>query len=199
MEQFGWLNTGVLVVYLAVMVGIGLRLAGRQRTGEDYFLAGRNLPWLAVGMSMFASLTSATTYMGVPAFAYQHNIAMIFGVAMSLVVAPILARWFYPVYRRHRVTTSYEYIQTRFGTPARVAVSTLFVLSRLGWLGIVIYAPAQAMAVASGMPLLLAIVLMGLLAVFYTVLGGLSAVIWTDVVQFVIPLGRGPCGWRGPW
>ena len=101
---------------------------------EDYFLAGRNLPWLAVGMSMFASLTSATTYMGVPAFAYQHNIAMIFGVAMSLVVAPILARWFYPVYRRHRVTTSYEYIQTRFGTPARVAVSTLFVsVAWAGW------------------------------------------------------------------
>jgi Na+/proline symporter len=170
--EFGVLNTGILVVYLAGMVSIGVVLAGRQRTTEDYFLAGRNMPWLAVGMSMFASLTSATTYMGVPAFAYGQNVAMIFGVVMSLAAAPILARLFYPVYRRHRVTTSYEYIQLRYGPNARRAVSALFVLGRLGWLGIVIYAPAKAMSVASGMPLNLAIALMGLLAVTYTVLGG---------------------------
>ena len=187
--EFGMLNTVILAVYLAGMVLIGLRLAGRQKTTEDYFLAGRNMPWLAVGMSMFASLTSATTYMGVPAFAYRHNIAMIFGVAMSLVAAPILAKLFYPVYRRHRVTTSYEYILLRYGRSARAVVSGLFVLGRLGWLGIVIYAPAMAMSVASGIPLWLAVVLMGLLAVTYTVLGGLSAVIWTDVVQFIVLLG----------
>jgi solute:Na+ symporter, SSS family len=189
LSEFGTVNAIILVIYLAGMVTIGLLLAGRQKTTEDYFLAGRNMPWLAVGMSMFASLTSATTYMGVPAFAYGHNIAMIFGVAMSLVAAPILSRLFYPVYRKQRVTTSYEYILTRYGQGARRAVSALFVLSRLGWLGIVIYAPAKAMAVASGMPLLLAIGMMGLLAVTYTVLGGLSAVIWTDVAQFVILFG----------
>jgi solute:Na+ symporter, SSS family len=187
--EFGVLNTVILIAYLAGMVGIGLALAGRQETTEDYFLAGRNMPWLAVGMSMFASLTSATTYMGVPGFAYGQNIAMIFGVAMSLVAAPILARLFYPVYRKHRVTTSYEFILLRYGPHARRAVSALFVLSRLGWLGIVIYAPSKAISVASGMPLTLAIVGMGLLAVTYTVLGGLSAVIWTDVVQFVILFG----------
>jgi len=189
LSEFGILNAIILAAYLAGMVGIGVRLAGRQKTTEDYFLAGRNMPWLAVGMSMFASLTSATTYMGVPAFAYGHNVAMIFGVAMSLAAAPILSRMFYPVYRKQRVTTSYEYILVRYGPHARRAVSALFVLSRLGWLGIVIYAPAKAMSVASGMPLLLAISLMGLLAVTYTVLGGLSAVIWTDVAQFVILFG----------
>ena len=187
--EFGVLNTVILAGYLVGMVLIGVFLAGRQRTTEDYFLAGRNMPWLAVGMSMFASLTSATTYLGVPAFAYEHNVAMIFGVLMSLVVAPILAKLFYPVYRRHRVTTSYEYILLRYGRAARAVVSGLFVLGRLGWLGIVIYAPAMAMSVASGISLTLAVVLMGLLAVTYTVLGGLSAVIWTDVVQFVILLG----------
>jgi len=187
--DFGTLNTVVLLVYLTGMVLIGLYFAGRQQTTEDYFLAGRNMPWLAVGMSMFASLTSATTFMGVPAFAYRHNVAMIFGVAMSLVAAPILVRVFYPYYRRQRVTTSYEYIRHRYGAAARGVVSLLFVLSRLGWLGVVIYAPAKALAVASGMPLGLAIGLMGLLAVTYTVLGGLSAVIWTDVVQFVILCG----------
>ncbi len=189
MVEFGWINALVLVVYLTLMIGVGLRCAGRQQGTEDYFLAGRRLPWLAVGMSMFASLTSATTYMGVPAFAYQHNIAMLFGVVMSLAVAPMLIRWFYPVYRSLGVTTSYEYILQRYGPGARYAVSALFVLGRMGWLGIVIYAPAQALSVASGLPLLLAIVTMGLLAVTYTVLGGLAAVIWTDVIQFVILVG----------
>lgn len=189
LDQFGTLNTIILAVYLAGMVGIGLLLAGRQKTTEDYFLAGRKMPWLAVGMSMFASLTSATTYMGVPAFAYRDNVAMIFGVAMSLAAAPILGRLFYPVYRRHRVTTSYEYILIRYGQGARRAVSALFVLGRLGWLGIVIYAPAKALSVASGLPLVPAIAVMGLLAVAYTVLGGLSAVIWTDVIQFLVLFG----------
>jgi solute:Na+ symporter, SSS family len=189
LDEFGTTNAAILVVYLGAMVSIGVWLAGRQKSTEDYFLAGRRMPWLAVGMSIFASLTSATTYMGVPAFAYKHNVAMIFGVVMSLVAAPILGRFFYPVYRRHRVTTSYEYILMRYGQGARGVVSGLFVLSRLGWLGIVIYAPAKAMAVASGVPLMPAIVMMGLLAVTYTVLGGLSAVIWTDVVQFVILFG----------
>lgn len=189
LTEFGMLNSVVLMAYLGAMVGIGVLLAGRQKTSEDYFLAGRTMPWLAVGMSMFASLTSATTFMGVPGFAYSDNIAMIFGVAMSLAAAPILVRVFYPFYRQQRVTTSYEYILARFGPGARYAVSALFVLGRLGWLGIVIYAPAKAMSVASGMPLNGAIAMMGLLAVLYTVLGGLSAVIWTDVVQFVILLG----------
>ncbi len=189
LDQFGRLNTVILAVYLAGMVAIGLLLAGRQKSTEDYFLAGRKMPWLAVGMSMFASLTSATTYMGVPGFAYSRNVAMIFGVATSLVAAPILGRLFYPIYRQHHVTTSYEYIRIRYGATARTAVSTLFVLGRLGWLGIVVYAPAKALSVASGLPLTPAIVTMGLLAVAYTVLGGLSAVIWTDVVQFVVLFG----------
>ena len=71
---------------------------------------------------------------------------------MSLLAAPFLARCFYPIYRKHQVTTSYEYVLHRYGPGARQAVSALFVLSRLGWLGIVIYAPAKAMSVASGQP-----------------------------------------------
>jgi solute:Na+ symporter, SSS family len=187
--EFGLINWIVLGVYLAAMVLMGVFLAGKQKTTEDFFLGGRKMPWLAVGMSMFASLTSATTYMGVPGFAYKQNIAMIFGVVTSLLVAPILVTLFYPFYRRLRVTTSYEYIYLRYGKSARYAVATLFILNRIGWLGLVLYAPALAMSVATGMNQVLAICLMGLLAVTYTVLGGLAADVWTDVVQFIIMIG----------
>lgn len=187
--HFGPLNYAILFSYLAAMLGIGLFFARRQKTSNDYFLAGRRMPWLVVAMSMFASLTSAVTYLGVPGRAFDENIGIFFGVAVSPLVAPVLILTIYPFYQKLRVTTSYEYIDHRFGRGARYAVSGLFVLARLGWMGTVIYAPAMALSVATGIHIILAILLMGLLATAYTVLGGLSAVLWTDVFQFVILLG----------
>ena len=183
------LDLAVLALYLAGMLLVGLRFARRQKTTEDYFLASRRMPWLAVGMSMFASLTSAVTYMGVPGAAYSENISLVVVCIVSPLLAPVLILLFYPFYDRLRVTTSYEYLERRFGRSARFAGSGLFVLARLGWVGTVVYAPALALSVASGLPQWVTILLMGVLATAYTVLGGMAADIWTDVVQFVIMLG----------
>jgi len=187
--DFGIINYGVVLAYLATMLGIGLRFSRRQKTKEDYFLAGRRMPWLPVAMSMFASLTSAMTFMGLPSRAFSENIALIVVCVVSPLLVPVLVLVFYPVYRRHRVTTSYEYIGLRFGPAARYTVSGLFVLARLGWMASVIYAPALALSTATGIPLWLSITLMGVMATAYTVLGGLTAVLWTDVAQFVILVG----------
>ena len=186
---FSPLNYTVLGVYLLAMLGIGLLFARRQKNTEDFFLAGRKMPWLVVGMSMYASLTSAVTFMALPGTAYRENIAFIVVSFASVLVAPVLVTLFYPFYHRLRVTTSYEYIARRFGGRARQAVAGLFILARLGWLGLVIYAPALALSVVSGIPLWGCILAMGLLATAYTVLGGMAADIWTDVVQFILMLG----------
>ena len=147
------------------------------------------MPWLIVAMSMFASLTSAVSYMGVPGIGYRENCSyLVLGFA-GIAVAPFLIFLFYPFYRRLNVTTSYEYIAKRYGRNARFAVSGLFILARLGWLGVVIYAPALALSVVTGVNLWLAIGLMGVLAVSYTAMGGLSAVLWTDVLQFIFLIG----------
>ena len=183
---FSPLNYAILFAYLAGMLAIGWLFAGRQKSTEDFFLAGRRMPWLVVAMSMYASLTSAVTYMGLPSAAYQENISLIVVCVISPLVAPILIYVFYPFYSRLRVTTSYEYIGLRFGRAARFSVSGLFILARLGWLGTVIYAPAVALSVVTGLPLWASLVLMGVIATGYTALGGISADIWTDVVQFVI-------------
>ncbi|MEA2068455.1 MAG: sodium/solute symporter [Verrucomicrobiota bacterium] len=187
--HFGTLNYIVLATYLAGMLGVGLFFARRQENAEMFFLGGRKLPWIAVAMSMYASLTSAVTYLGLPGTAYSENIALIIVCVMSPIVAPFILLLFYPVYHRQRVTTSYEYIQQRFGQPARHGVAGLFVLARLGWLGAVVYAPAMAMSIVTGIPLWGCICMMGLLATAYTALGGLAAVVWTDVVQFIILIG----------
>lgn len=187
--SFGALNYTVLGLYLAVVVVIGLLFAGKQKTTTDYFLAGRNVPWFIVAMSVFATITSAVTYMGVPGLVYAENLSIMVGILMMPVVAPFIILLFLPFYQRLNVTTSYEYILRRFGPNARYCVSGLFILARLGWLGTVIYAPALALSVVTGIELWLAIVLMGLLATAYTALGGLAAVIWTDAAQFVILVG----------
>jgi len=186
---FGTLNYLVLGVYLAAMLGIGAYFSRKQEDSEMFFLAGRKLPWLAVAMSMYASLTSAVTYLGVPGTAYAENISLVIVCIMSPVVAPFILLIFYPLYHRLRVTTSYEYINQRFGRAAHRSVAGLFVLARLGWLGTVIYAPAMAMSIATGIPLWSCICMMGLLATAYTALGGLAAVVWTDVIQFIILIG----------
>ncbi len=108
---------------------------------------------------------------------------------MSPVVAPLLLLIFYPFYRSLGATTSYEYIEARFGRHARFAVAGLFCLARLGWLGVVIYSPALALSVVLGLNLWTAILLMAVIATAYAALGGLSAVIWTDVFQFVLLVG----------
>lgn len=183
---FSALNYTILFVYLAAMFACGIYLAGRQKNTDDYFLAGRKMPWLVVAMSMFASLTSATSYMGYPGQAYAGNCSMLMVGVASILVAPILILVFYPFYRRLGVTTSFEYVDHRFGRTARLCVTTLFLLARLGWLGVVIYSPALAISVVTGINLYWAIVLMGVLSIAYTTVGGLAAVLWTDLLQFLI-------------
>ena len=187
--SFGAVNYLVLSVYLVGMIWIGVATAGKQKTTRDFFLAGRNVPWLAVAMSVFATITSAISYMGTPGLVYKENISTFIGILVMPVVAPFIIVLFLPFYQRMEVTTSYEYIFRRFGAPARYAVSVLFLCARLGWLGTVIYAPALALAVVTGIPIVLSIVIMGVLSTVYTFLGGMTAVIWTDVAQFLILVG----------
>ncbi len=206
--SFGTLNYSICIIYLGVMFGVGIYFSKKQKTTEDYFLAGRQMPWFIVAISLFVSLSSAASYMAIPGIAYMENISYIIVGVMYIAAAPFLIILFYPFYRKLNVTTSYEYIGLRYGRHGRFTVSGLFILLRLSWLGIVIYSPALALSVVTDINLYLAIILMGLLATTYTVLGGLAAVLWTDALQFVILLGGAiwvgvslllnvPEGWSG--
>lgn len=185
-SNFGVLNSIALFAYLACVVVVGFVFSGRQKSGEDFFLAGRTMPWLPVAMSMYASVTSASTYLALPGKSYSENISMIVAGITSPLAAPLLAKFFYPAYRKAGVTTSYEFIGIRFGGHARLTTSVLFVLARLGWLGIVLYAPSIALSVTTGWHVGTCICIFGVIATLYTVMGGLAAVVWTDVLQFIV-------------
>jgi len=184
--SFGTLNYLVLVGYFVVVFGLALALSGKQKDTSSYFLANRNMPWLAVSLSVVASLLSALTYLGAPAVAYRENAALVLGLPAALLAAPLVIWLFFPIYRRLNLTSIYEYVGARFGSRARYVASFFQILQIQGWMGIALYAPALALSTVTGLNLWTAIVVMGVVATAYTTLGGMAAVIWTDVLQFLI-------------
>lgn len=187
--QFGTANTVVLVLYLLALVGMGLYFARHQRSTDDFFKGGQRIPWWAAGLSIFGTQLSAITFMAIPAKTYATN-WLYFVLSMTIImVYPFIIRFFLPFYRRFHLTTAYEYLELRFNLLTRLFGSVLYIFLQLGRLGIVLLLPSLALSVVTGIDVALCILVMGLLSILYTVLGGIEAVIWTDVLQVVVLLG----------
>lgn len=188
-HQFGWLNWGVVAVYLAALVFLGTWFARRESSTDDFFLARGRIPWWAAGLSIFATMLSAITYLAIPARAYGSDwVRCVVNLGIP-VVAPIVAFCYLPVYRRLRLTSVYEYLERRFHLGVRLFGSISFVTFQLGRMAIVVLLPALALSAVTGIAPTWCILLTGVLATVYTVLGGIEAVVWTDVVQAVVLLG----------
>jgi len=187
--RFGLLNYAVLVAYLLALVGMGLFFWRRGKTTDDFFKAGGRVPWWAAGISIFGTQLSAITFMTIPAKTFATDWRYLMGNMAIVMVAPFIVLFYLPFFRRLKVTTSYEYLEKRFNLAARLLGSVMFMLFQFGRIGIVLYLPSLAMHVVTGMPVSVCIVLMGVLCIFYTVLGGIEAVIWTDVLQVIVLMG----------
>jgi SSS family transporter len=188
-ESFGLLNYAVLVGYLAALVAMGVYFSRREKTTDDYFLAGRRIPWWAAGLSIFGGGLSALTYMSIPALAYRTNWVYVLTYIVPIAILPLVTTYYVPFYRRLKVQTAYEYLERRFNLPVRLVASAYFVCFQFGRMAIMLYLPAVALATVTGLHLYVCILLMGVLATVYTVLGGIEAVIWTDVVQVIVLAG----------
>ncbi|MBA2117660.1 sodium:solute symporter [Bremerella alba] len=189
--SFSWINWVVLVAYLAGMIGVGIFFSRRESDSRDFFLAGGRIPWWAAGLSIYGTQLSAITFMSVPALALTQggNWTRLVGSWTILLLAPLIIFFFLPLFRRLNVQTAYEYLEYRFNVIVRWLASLTFISFQVGRMGIVLLLPAAAISAATGVNVLLAIVVMGVLATTYTVLGGIEAVIWTDVVQVVVLIG----------
>lgn len=181
-----WLDYIVIVLYLIILVGMGAHFMRRGKTTKDYFTAGKRIPWWAAGISIFGTSLSAITYMAVPAKAYGTD-WLYFGLSMSQVLTVPLVIWMVlPFFRRLNVTTAYEYLEQRFHVAVRIIGGLAFLLFQFGRIGIVLFLPAIALSVVTGVSIETCIIVMAVLSIFYTVLGGIEAVIWTDVKQVVV-------------
>lgn len=186
---FGLANWITLTIYLALTVGIGLFLARRETDVKDFFLAGGRIPWWAAGISIFATQLSGITFLAIPQEAYLHDWTTGIGILMIPVVAPIVIYFFLPHFRRLHVTSIYEYLEHRFSLSVRLFGSLSFLLFQVGRMGIVLFLPGSALSAATGIDIYVCITVMGAISIIYTILGGIEAVIWTDVIQVIVLLG----------
>ncbi len=185
------LDLAVIVAYGLLTLGIGLALAQRARTAEDYFLGARQLPAWAVMLSVVATETSALTVISVPGIAARGDFTFL-QLALGYLVGRIaVAVWLLPGYFAGTQHTAYQRLQQRFGVPTRQALSLVFLLTRLLADGVRIFAGAIPLALVTGWDVGAAILAMGALTLLYTAAGGLRAVVWTDVLQLAVLLAAG--------
>ncbi|HNQ88919.1 MAG TPA: sodium/solute symporter [Verrucomicrobiota bacterium] len=185
---FGWINYSMVFLYLLAMVGIGVVCSKRNRSTNDFFRGGQRIPWWAAGLSIFATMLSSITFMAIPAAAYTDGWNL-FLANTYILITPLVVFVYLPFYRRLNVTSAYEYLERRFNLAIRLAGSTLFMVYQCGRIAIVLYLPALALATVSDFDVRTCILVMGVLCILYTVIGGIEAVIWTDVAQAFVLMG----------
>jgi len=199
--HFTWIDWAVLIGYLVLVSILGVKLAGKQENMEDFFRGGGKLPWYAVSGSMIATIISAVTFIGVPAIVFREggNFTYLqFGIIAGLLSRLFVAFVLVPAYYKHRVYSPYDYMGNQLGEAARTVTTALF--SLMGLLAqaarvyltaiileLVLHDQLTAIADATGIsPLVTAVALVGIIAVAWTLLGGIATVVWTDVMLFLV-------------
>src|SRR5215831_21213934 len=148
---------GILISYLAAVLYVGSRYARKQESLEDFFLAGRSVPWWAAGISIIAADMSAISYVGAPAWVFQKDLRLAVGLFLfPLFMVPVVYL-FIPFMARLKLFTIYEYLERRFGLPPRLLASVMFILIVVGRMAVVIYTTALILSVITGVPIVLCI------------------------------------------
>jgi solute:Na+ symporter, SSS family len=182
----------VIGVYLVAITAFGSWFARYQKTTRDYFLTDRSVPWWAICFTIVATETSTLTFIGVPAQAYAGNMTFL-QLAMGYIIGRVIvSALFIPAYFRGDLFTSYELLQRRFGSGVKTLSAVIFLLTRSLADGIRLFSTALVIAIVTQVPVTWVVIVLGAAMIVYTMRGGVSAVIWTDVVQmFVYIAGAG--------
>lgn len=185
-KSFGWLNWTILIFYLMAMLLMGFYFMRKEKGADDFFKGGGRIPWWAAGISIYATMLSAITYMTIPAKAYTTNWTYYPMLWMILLISFPVIKYYLPYFRKLNVTSAYEILEQRFNLFTRLLASTLFCIFMIVRMAIVLYLPSLALTAVTGIDIYLCIVLMGLVTIIYCTMGGVEAVIWGDVVQGLI-------------
>lgn len=180
------LDWAVLAASLAFIIAYGLWKSRRTSTTSDYLLAGRQMPWYAMALSIMATQASAITFISTTGQAYMDGMRFVqfyFGLPLAMI---LISAFVVPAFHGSGVYTAYEYLEQRFDAKTRALVSVIFLIQRGLAVGVALYAPAIVLAVIFGWPEEWTTVIMGVLTVFYTAAGGVKAVTWTDFQQMLI-------------
>src|SRR5579871_6716188 len=201
-----YLDLGVILAYLAGITWFGARFRHNQKSLRDYLLGGRTAPWWAITLSIVSAETSTLTIVGTPALAFAGNLGFLQLVLGYLLARIVIAVLFLPHYFRGEMFTAYELMRRRFGERVRKLTASIFLVTRALAEGVRVYAISLVISTVLGTGIEVSIVIIIVLTIFYTFEGGMTAVIWTDVVQmalyvvgavlsFWVILGLTPGGW----
>lgn len=187
--HFGWVNWAVLFLYLLGMLFLGYYFMRRASSSEDFFKGGGRIPWWAAGISIYATMLSAITYMAIPAKSFATDWTYYPMLVTILLVSFPVIKYYLPFFRRLNVTSAYEYLQMRFNYATRFMASVLFISFMVARTALVLYLPSLALSTVTGIDIYTCIVLMGIVTVVYCTMGGVEAVVWGDVIQGFILVG----------
>ena len=187
-----WLDWVLIVVYALSTIGLGLYFSRRPRSMQEYFTGGGNMNPVLIGVSLFATLLSTISYLSVPGEAAGKGPVNLISLLGLPIVFLVVGRVMLPIYMRTRVTSAYELLEEKLGVGLRLLGATMFLALRLVWMTLLVYLASEAMAVMMGLdpkwiPVVAAVT--GVVAVVYTSLGGLQAVVITDLLQTVLLFG----------
>lgn len=194
--HFKALDWGVLVAYLAFTTWLGHVLKGKQATIRDFFLAGRSLPWPAVCGSIIATEISALTFIGVPGmvFAAGGNWTYLQWAIGSIIARVVVGIWFVRVFYEREIYSPYDYVHRRLGENAKTITTFLFFLSSILGQSVRLLVTAIVLKTVTGLDFHICIGILGLFGIIWTLMGGMTTVIWTDVAQFVMLVVSGAIG-----
>lgn len=175
-----------VALYLGGMAWMGLYFARRNRDTEEYFVGGRRFPGWAIGLSMVGTAISSITFLSLPADAYKTYWLRFLPYVFMPVAAALTAWLFIPFFRRGRTMTAYEYLEARFGPSVRVYGAATYVAAQLLRVSFILYLVALMLASLTGLDETACILVAGFFVALYTIVGGIDAVIWTDVIQTIV-------------
>lgn len=179
----------ILLLYLLMTLGIGWAARTREDRADTFFLAGRRMGWFPIGLSVMVTVFSAINYVALPGEVFGYGLYVTASFPVFFLAAwPITQIWI-PFFHEMRLTSVYEYFERRFDVRVRVLASGLFIFWRLFWMATALYASGNILGALTGLPATLIILAGGLVAAAYTAIGGMRAVMWTDVAQFCVLFG----------
>jgi len=186
MGHFTVVDIIVLFVYFGAMAALGPIFAHKGRTTEGYFLGDRSFPGWLVGVSMFATSISSVTFVAYPSDAYKiawYRMTPNYMLPVAILVATF---FFLPFFRRTHITSAYEYLEDRFGPKTRVYAACAFIIGQVMRISMILYLVAILVHEMTGLNVYVSIIVGGTITSFYTVLGGIRAVLWTDFIQAMV-------------
>ena len=179
----------VFYTYLAAILLAGLARYRKQRSEREFFLAGRSMGWFPLGISIMVTMLTAVNFAAFPTEIFKNGCYVLISLPMFIVVAFPVSKIFIPFFQKQDKSSAYAFLEDVFDLKTRCLAGILFMFWRVSWMAVALYASARILAAVTGQQLWLLILVCGVITVAYTSLGGLRAVVWTDVAQFFILMG----------